>query len=86
MQQAEHGVDCVLYSSFSEDPIFEIIARGHAATTGCWASMAVPAQCAPAAPSALIGSHGYLLRRADPDRPDVICVNLDRTDVVWTPT
>ncbi|MDG4793031.1 carbon-nitrogen hydrolase family protein [Micromonospora sp. WMMD1082] len=80
MQQADLGVDCVLFSSFSEDPIFEIIARGHAATTGCWVSMAVPAQCAPAASSALIGPHGYLLRRAKSDGPDVVCVDLDRTD------
>jgi predicted amidohydrolase len=42
--------------------------------------MAVPAQCAPAASSALIGPHGYLLRHASPDGPDVVCVDLDRTD------
>jgi predicted amidohydrolase len=80
MQQRELGVDCVLFSTFSEDPIFEIIARGHAATSGYWVSIAVPAQCAPAAPSVLIGPHGYLLRRAGADGPDVVCVDLDRTD------
>ncbi|MFD1367048.1 carbon-nitrogen hydrolase family protein [Actinoplanes sichuanensis] len=79
-QQRDLGVDCVLFSTYSEDPIFEIIARGHAASHGYWVSIAVPAQCAPAGSSALIGPHGYLLRRADPDRPDVICVDLDRTD------
>ena len=79
-QQRDRGVDCVLFSTFSEDPIFEVIARGHAAANGYWVSMAVPAQCAPAGPSTMIGPHGYLLRRADPDGPGVICVDLDRTD------
>ncbi|SBT41525.1 hypothetical protein [Micromonospora auratinigra] len=40
----------------------------------------MPAQCAPAGPSAVIGPHGHVLRRARPDAPDVICVDLDRTD------
>jgi len=43
-------------------------------------SIAVPAQCAPSTPSAVAGPHGYLLRQARPDGPDVICVDLDRAD------
>jgi predicted amidohydrolase len=73
-------VDCVVFSTFSEDPIFEVIARGHAAANGLWVSIAVPAQCAPAGPSAVVGPHGYLLQHARSDGPDVICVDLDRTD------
>ncbi|MFG1993039.1 carbon-nitrogen hydrolase family protein [Actinoplanes sp. NPDC048988] len=73
-------VDCVLFSTYSEDPIFEVIARAHAATHNFWVSMAVPAQCAPATPSAVIGPHGYVLRHARTDAPDVICVDLDRSD------
>ncbi|MBQ0897048.1 carbon-nitrogen hydrolase family protein [Micromonospora sp. U56] len=82
MQQRVLGVDCVLFSTFSEDPVFEVIARGHAAVNGFWVSIAVPAQCAPATPSAVLGPHGHVLRHARSDGPDVICVDLDRTDPV----
>lgn len=47
---------------------------------GLWVSIAVPAQCAPASPSAVAGPHGYLLRQARADGPDLICVDLDRAD------
>jgi predicted amidohydrolase len=80
LEQQALGVDCVLFSTFSEDPIFEIIARGHAVCNGYWVSIALPAQCAPASPSALIGPHGSPLRHARSDGPDVICADLDRTD------
>jgi predicted amidohydrolase len=80
LEQRALGVDCVLFSSYSEDPIFEVIARGHAAVNGLWVSIAVPAHCAPASPSAVSGPHGYLLRQARPDGPDLICVDLDRAD------
>ncbi|WP_250032883.1 carbon-nitrogen hydrolase family protein [Paractinoplanes maris] len=80
LEQRELGVDCVLFSTYSEDPIFEVLARGHAAANGYWVSIAVPASCAAAGPSAVIGPHGYVLEHAGPDRPEVICVDLDRTD------
>ncbi|MEU8300473.1 carbon-nitrogen hydrolase family protein [Micromonospora sp. NPDC048909] len=80
MEQRSLGVDCVLFSTFSEDPIFEVIARGHAAVNGFWVSIALPAECAPARPSAVVGPHGYLLQHARPNGPDVICVDLDRGD------
>jgi hypothetical protein len=58
-------VDCMLFFTYSEDLIFEVIARGHAATNGFCVSIAVPAQRAPAGPSAVIGPpHGYLLAQA----------------------
>jgi predicted amidohydrolase len=80
VEQQQLGVDCVLFSTYSEDPIFEVIARGHAAANGFWVSIAVPAQCAPAGPSAVVGPHGNVLKHASSEGPDVICVDLDRTD------
>jgi len=41
----ERNVDCILFSSFSADPIFEILARGHAAAHNYWTSISVPAHC-----------------------------------------
>ncbi|WP_250006824.1 carbon-nitrogen hydrolase family protein [Actinoplanes sp. M2I2] len=78
MEQRELGVDCVLFSTYSEDPIFEVIARGHAAANNYWVSIAVPTSCAAAGASAVVGPHGYVLERARPDASAVICVDLDR--------
>lgn len=80
MAQRDLGVDCVLFSTYSEDPMFEVIARAHAVLNNYWVSIAVPAGCASAMPSAVVGPHGYLLGRARPDGPDVVCVDLDRDD------
>ena len=80
MAERDRDVDCVLFSTFSEDPMFEVLARGHAAANGLWVSVALPAQCAHVTGSAVIGPHGGLLCQARPDGPDVICVDLDRTD------
>ncbi|GAA0546551.1 carbon-nitrogen hydrolase family protein [Paractinoplanes ferrugineus] len=73
-------VDTVLFSTFSEDPIFEVIARGYAATHGFWISTALPAQCAASMPSSLIGPHGTVLHQAASDGEDLIIADLDRAD------
>jgi predicted amidohydrolase len=81
LEQQALGVDCVLFSTFSEDPIFDVLARGHAAANGFWVSFAVPAQHGDAVPSGVIGPHGYGLVSAPADRqPAVVCIDLDRTD------
>jgi predicted amidohydrolase len=77
----EREVDCLLFSSFSEDPIFEILARGHAAAHNYWFSISVPAQCSTATPATVIGPHGYPLARCPADgTPSVIVTDLDRHD------
>lgn len=77
----ERDVDCVLFSSFSEDPIFEILARGHAAAHNYWISISVPAQCSIAMPAAVIGPHGYPLARCPADgTPSAVVTDLDRND------
>lgn len=70
-------VDCMLFSSYSDDPIFEVIARGHAAVHNFWVAVSTPAGCGP---STVIGPHGYPLRHARTGVPEVICVDLDRGD------
>jgi predicted amidohydrolase len=74
-------VDCVLFSSFSEDPIFDVLARGHAAANGFWISVSVPAQCSREMPAGVVGPNGFRLASADTNgQPAVVCVDLDRTD------
>ncbi|WP_211588916.1 carbon-nitrogen hydrolase family protein [Allorhizocola rhizosphaerae] len=76
-----YNVDCVLFSSFSEDPIFGILARGHAAANNIWISVSVPAQCSKALPAGIIGPHGdWLDRCAGDGKPAISCVDLDRAD------
>lgn len=75
------GVDCVLLSSFSEDPVFDVMARAHAAVHSSWVSVSVPAQCSRAMPSGVSGPHGYWLGRCPSDGSQaVVCVDLDRGD------
>ncbi|MCP2324424.1 putative amidohydrolase [Hamadaea flava] len=78
---AEAGVDCILFSSYSEDPIFETIARGHAATTTAWVSVSVPAQVSHAMPAGVIGPHGDWLATGNRSGlSDLVCVDLDDSD------
>jgi len=73
------GVDCVLLSSFSHDPVFGVIAQGHAAANCQWFGVSVPAQCSTAMPSGVIGPHGAWLGRCASDgRGGLVCVDLDR--------
>ena len=80
VEQRDLGVDCVLFSTYSEDPIFEVIARGYAAANTYWVSVAVPAPCSTVMASAVIGPHGQHLVQARAGQPDVLCIDLDRAD------
>lgn len=73
------GVDCVLFSSYSEDPIFGTIARAHAATNCLWMSFSVPAQCSHAEPASIIGPNGKQLARCGRNGDADLCTTaLDR--------
>jgi hypothetical protein len=71
-QQAHHLLGDIKnanlqFSPFSEDPIFEVMVRGHAAANNFWASVWVPAQRSAAMPAGGIGSHGYRIGRCPAD-------------------
>lgn len=81
VEYARAGVDCVLFSTYSEDPIFDTIARGHAATTTAWVSVSVPASCSHAMPSGVIGPDGNWLQACPRDgRAGFVCADLDDSD------
>ncbi|RKN12899.1 carbon-nitrogen hydrolase family protein [Streptomyces radicis] len=81
IEYRELGVDCVLLSSFSDDPVFGVLARGHAAAHTYWVSVSVPAQCSAAMPSGVTGPHGSWLGRCPADGTAALaCVDLDRSD------
>ena len=54
------GVQCVLLSSYSNDPIHGVMARAHAATNGMWLSLSTPAACRDL-PSMLVGPDGRVV-------------------------
>ena len=81
MDYRANGVDCVLFSSYSQDPVFDVMARGHAAANNLWISVSVPAHCAAAMSAGVIGPHGIRLASCPADdQPALACVDLDRTD------
>jgi len=58
------GVDCLLFSAYPVDSVFETKARAYAAINNYWVSLSVPAQTAELFPSALIGPDGQSIVRA----------------------
>jgi predicted amidohydrolase len=55
------GVDCMLLSSYSADPIHGVMARAHAATNCYWLSLAVPEPCSQGLTSAFFGPDGHVV-------------------------
>ncbi len=72
------GVDCVLLSSYSEDPVHGLMARAHAATNCFWVGLSTPAQCSRGLPGTLIGPDGSLVAECAAGRPDLAVGTLDR--------
>lgn len=62
----ERGIDCVLLSSYSEEQIYGVMSRAHAAVNCIWLSLSVPAACAHAQPSGIIGPDGNIMVECGP--------------------
>ncbi len=76
---AREGVDAVLLSTFSQDPMFAVQAQGHAACGAFWLGFAVPSQCSSSAPSGLVGPDGRWIAQAPADGEDHLAIaDLDR--------
>jgi len=74
----ELGVDCVLVSSYSEEPVFGLLARGHAAANCYWVSLSVPAVCGKAYPGSLFDPNGDIVKQCDPNgEPSLAIADLD---------
>jgi predicted amidohydrolase len=74
------GVDCVLYSAYSSDPMYGTILQGHAAVNNIWISLSTPAPCSPMLASGLIGPDGAFGSRCEASgQADVSVSPLDRS-------
>ncbi|HVK42744.1 MAG TPA: carbon-nitrogen hydrolase family protein [Phenylobacterium sp.] len=80
LDYAARGAEVVLFSSFSEDPMFGVMAQAYAAATNCWFGVSVPAQCSRAMPSGVIGPNGrWLARCPDDGSAGLVIADLDRS-------
>jgi predicted amidohydrolase len=77
------GVDCVLFSSYSEDPMFGIQAQGIAASHNYWFSVAVPCQVSHAMSSRLIGPSGQIQASCAPETSTLTINSLDENAPEW---
>lgn len=71
------GVDCVLFSTYSEDSMFSIEAQGHAAGNSYWMTFSPPIQGAKAVAAGVIAPNGTWIKQARNDKPQIVVVDLD---------
>ena len=77
------GVDCLLLSSYSADPMHGVMARAHAATTCCWLSLATPVACSGGLPSGVFGPDGSTLAACPPGEAGIAFHRIDPSDPRW---
>lgn len=76
-----NGIDCILFSSYSKDPMFWTQAQGYAAGNNTWFSVSTPAMCSKELPGGVIGPDGSLLVRHTPSHhSDIVITDLDKSD------
>ena len=75
--------DCVLFSAYSDEPMFGLLARAHAETSCLWVSVSNPAQCSGRGglASCLIGPDGDVIGHCPEEGgPAIVLADLDRDD------
>jgi predicted amidohydrolase len=82
-EYAALDVDCVLFSSYSEDPMFGIQAQGYAASHSYWVSVSVPTQTSHALSSRLIAPTGDVQASAPPSISGLSIARLDADAPEW---
>jgi predicted amidohydrolase len=79
IEYGELGIDCLLFSAYPVDAIFDIKARALAAIHNYWISLATPTETASFINSEVIGPDGEVLNRIE-DTQGVLFAELDRND------
>jgi predicted amidohydrolase len=74
----ELGIDCLLFSAYPVDAIFEIKARSYASIHNYWVSLATPTETADFIQSELIGPNGDVINRIE-DRKGVLFAEINRS-------
>jgi deaminated glutathione amidase len=75
------GADCVLFSAYSRDPIYGVVAQAYAATNNLWVSLAVPSQCTKELPLSVFGPDGSRLSgEVVEGQPPLIITTINRDE------
>jgi predicted amidohydrolase len=69
---AKKGVECMLVSAYSDDPIYWLLARAHAATNSFWLSLSIPALPGNRLFAGLIGPDGSCLARSEANEETLV--------------
>lgn len=80
---AAQGVEVMLVSSYSREPMDTVLAQAHAAANTMWLAYAVPVDASTAAASRVFGPDGRELARARRGRAQVLVTEVDREDPRW---
>lgn len=83
LEAARLGVEVMLVSSYSDDPIDPLLARAHAAMNTMWVSYCVPVNTSAAGASRIIGPDGHELTRCAANRAQTIVTTVDPEDTHW---
>lgn len=81
MEYARFGVDCMLFSAYSNDPMYGILAQAHAAVNNFWLSLSVPALEGNPLSAGFIGPDGQFLGKAEKNSGEALVFgNIDRSN------
>jgi predicted amidohydrolase len=83
LRYTDLDVDCVLFSSYSDDAMFGTQAQGYAASHNYWFSVSVPAQMSHALSSRLIAPTGEIQAAAAPSTSAIVLNELDADRPEW---
>ncbi len=78
MEYGALGVDCLLFSSYPVDAIFDVKARAHAAIHNYWIAQCTPTETSAYINSELIGPNGEVLNTVEVPE-DIVFGELDRS-------
>lgn len=74
------GVDCVLLSSSSNDPVHGLMAQAHAATTCCWVAVSNTSAGSTRLQSRVVDPDGTEIALCDPGTAEIRVVEIDPQD------
>jgi predicted amidohydrolase len=77
IEYSKQGIDCLLFSAYPVDAIFDTKAKAYAAIHNYWVSLASPAETASFIKSGLIGPDGNVINQIEEER-GVVFAELDR--------
>lgn len=75
------GIDCMLFSAYSEDPMFAVKAQAHASNYCYWFSLSVVSNGR--LPSQFIGPTGDVMNRSEPSTDGLIFNHIDKAEKRW---